>query len=167
MRARVDHDAREKRTRCKPLISRTSARKSSRTSSSANTLGRSEPPAPSRRSSSRSASAMASPLLSPRRTRRTFGARTPCVFKYTSIASTFEFLVITNARASCEVSKPTKSASRDLSSHARRNPAGSSSRKFFGSGDAPAFVAHIVRSKSKKTQVGTCKATGVGYGDPG
>ena len=59
---------------------------------------------------------MASPLLSPRRTRRTFGARTPCVFKYTSIASTFEFLVITNARASCEVSKPTKSASRDLSS---------------------------------------------------
>lgn len=62
----------------------------------------------------------------------------------------FEFFVIMNVCVLCEVSKFIKLAFRDLSSYVRRNFAGSSSRKFFGSGDVLVFVVYIVWLKFKK-----------------
>ena len=94
---------------------------------------------------------MVGPLLSPGITRRTFGRATPCARKYVSMASTFEFLVTTYARP-CERKSETKSLSTARRRAAAASASGVRSLKFFGSGDAPAFVAHIVRSKSRKTQ---------------
>ena len=94
---------------------------------------------------------MVGPLLSPGITRRTFGRATPCARKYVSMASTFEFLVTTYARP-CERNSETKSLSTARRRAAAASASGVRSLKFFGSGDAPAFVAHIVRSKSRKTQ---------------